>query len=58
VTTLTAAPSPIARTLISVLAVSVDAIVAADLTGRGIDVIDTIGPRASTPHALVLPLRL
>jgi hypothetical protein len=47
-----------ARTLISVLAVSVDARVAADLTGRGIDVSDTIAPRASTAHALVLPLRL
>jgi hypothetical protein len=58
VTTLTAAPSPIARTLISALAVGVDAIVAADLNGRGIDVSDAFSPRASTPHALVLPLRV
>ena len=58
VTTLTAAPSPIARTLISALAVGVDAIVAADLNRRGIDVSDASSPRASIPHALVLPLRV
>jgi hypothetical protein len=57
-TTLAAAPSPIGRTPISVLVVSVDAIVAADLSGRGIDVGDAISPRSSTPHALVLPLRV
>jgi len=55
---LTAAPLPIARSLIVVLAVSVDGIVAVDLNGRGIDISDAIAPRASAPHALVLPLRL
>jgi len=58
VTTLSAAPSPIARTLILALAASVDAIVAADLIGRGIDISSAISPPASTPLALVLPLRL
>jgi hypothetical protein len=58
VTALTAAPSPIARSLILVLAVSVDAIVAVDLNGRGIDVSDAISPRASAPRALLLPLRI
>jgi hypothetical protein len=58
VTTLTAASSPVARTLISALAVGVDAILAADLNRRGTDVSDACSPRASTPHALVLPLRV
>jgi hypothetical protein len=59
VTTLTATPSPIARTLVSVLAaVSGDATVAPDLNGRGIDVSDAISPPAPIPDALALPLRL
>jgi hypothetical protein len=58
VTTLTAAPSPIARPLISAPAVSADAKVVTDLNRRGIDVSDPISTRASTRHAVVLPLRL